>query len=112
MLAAVLVAGCAGEASPLARISIPEADTASPDPRVASDPSYTPPADLESLKELLSSLSAGWDGRVAIGVTDLQTGQAIGQRRRATFRRVYHQTLRGDGGCPEYRCRPLSGVQR
>lgn len=77
ILFAVMLGGCGGTAMPVTRASISDTDSPTLDTAAGSDPSNTSSVDLESLKKELATLSAGWDGKVAIGVTDLQTGKSI-----------------------------------
>ncbi len=76
MLSAVMLSACGGGSMPVTRTSIADAGSPTLESAAGSD-SPAGPADLESLKQDLAALSAGWDGRVAIGVSDLQTGQSI-----------------------------------
>ncbi len=77
VLFAVMLSGCAGDARRVARAPVPGSDSSELDTVAGSDPAAQSSFELESLKEDLSALSSGWDGKVALGVTDLQTGQSI-----------------------------------
>lgn len=76
VLFALVFGGCASESMPVTRASVAESDALAA-VAAASKPAETSRADLASLKEELSALIAASDGKVAIGFTDLQTGQSI-----------------------------------
>lgn len=72
-----MLGGCASDMRPEISSSISDSDSPAQGTAVAPQQADTLPPDLEGLKEELSSLTAGWDGRFALGVTDIQTGKSI-----------------------------------
>ncbi len=66
-----------GNMIPLTHASVFVADSPAVVPTAVTAPEDPPPVDLARLKEELSALTSGWDGKLAIGITDIQTGQSI-----------------------------------